>query len=593
MKTKRILAALLSVCAMTGVVGMAGCGVDDPGTGGGNVDFVYNVPSDSKISIKIKNYGMGTGTLWLEETVERFAKEKQNTQYGNKTGVYLDIEVTNKQNTNLMATDATNIFFDERDSDPYALMQSELLLNLDSIVKDTSRAGGSLDSKIFESAKGGIIGKDGSYYALPHFEYYGGLGYNESIFEELCAYFAADDEENVIPYASKYGTANFVGDMTAAKSVGPDGKTGVIDGVDYSADDGLPRSLDEFILLCDYIKFASEEEVYPLTVTGKFYHYYPDMMVIGLWTNLAGAEQMRNYYNCTGEIEIVERDEQGNLMFTNENLFPGIDYVKKPKTKWVTMAEDGSDGWMGNDMAAKYYALSIMDIATNEGFFSPSSKSGADHYTAQMDLYMDGKENTNKSAMLIEGSYWYNESNERGGFDYYEAATGQDRNDLRVKWMSLPTSVLKEGAVGKPACFTDCGFAYTLVNKNVESDPALKQACLDFVAFCYSEQELKNFTLRTGMARSLVYDFTAEELSGVSTYPKSIWESRDHKEGSNVVNWAGTTSTFNLVKRRLSLQLDCGVLSDGLNKQSLLFNSGKHVKDVFADCSLYGNWNTY
>ena len=589
MKAKRFLATLLSLCTMTGVIGMAGCDVEDPvegGGGGGTVDYVYNVPSDSKMTIKVKNYGMGTGTLWLEETVERFAKEYQTAQYGEKTGVYVDIEVTNQQNTSLMATDATNVFFDERKSDPYSLMQSGLLLNLDSIVKDTTREGGSLESKIFESAKGGIVGADGSYYALPHFEYYAGLGYNESIFEELGAYFAADGEENVIPYTSKYGTANFIGDLTAEKSVGPDGEAD-------TNDDGLPRSLDEFILLCDYIKFASEDTVYPLTVTGKFYHYYPDMMVVGLWTNLAGTEQMRNYYNCTGEIEVVERDAQGNLVFTNENLFQGIDYIKKPKTKWVTMKEDGSDGWMGNDMAAKYYALAFMDVATNEGFFSPSTKSGADHYTAQMDLYMDGKENTYKSAMLIEGSYWYNESNERGGFDYYEAATGQNRKDLRVKWMSLPTSLYKEGAVGKPACFTDCGFAFTLVNKNVESNPALKQACLDFVAFCYSEQELKNFTLRTGMMRSLDYDFTPAELDTVNTYVRSIWESRDGKTGDNVVSCAGTSKTFNLAKRRLFLGLDTGVLSDGLNKMSLLFNSGSHTKDVFTACALYGNWGTY
>ena len=140
---------------------------------------------------------MGTGNEWLEETVERFAKEYQNKQYGKKTGVYLDIEVTNNQNTSAMANDATNIFFDERASDPYVLQQSSLLLNLDSIVKDETRVGGSLESKIFESAKDGIKGKDGSYYALPHYEFYTGLSYNRTTFEDLNAYFAAEDEENV------------------------------------------------------------------------------------------------------------------------------------------------------------------------------------------------------------------------------------------------------------------------------------------------------------------------------------------------------------------------------------------------------------
>ncbi len=593
MKKKRILATVLSMCLLAGTMGMAACGGGDLGSGTGGVDFVYNVPSSTKMTIQVKNYGMGTGTLWLEETVERFAKLKKDEQYGDKTGVYIDIEVTDKQNTDLMASDSTNIFFDERASDPYQLMQSGLLLNLDSIVKDETREGGALSNKIFDSAKASVMGNDGSYYALPHFEYNGGLTYNEEIFEDLCAYFAAEDEDDVVEYSSDFGTGYFVADLEAEKSLGPDGRTGVIDGVDYSADDGLPCSLEEFILLCDYIKDASEGEVAPLTVTGKYYHYYPDMMVIGLWSALAGAQQMRNYYNCTGEIEVVERDENGNLQYTDENLFEGVSYIKKPKTKWVTMAADGSEGWMGNDMAAKYYALAIMDIATNENFFSQSVNSGADHYTAQMDLYMDGKENTYKSAMLVEGSYWYNEANERGGFEYYEAATGGDRNTLRVKWMSLPTSVYTEDAGEGEPCFVDCGFAYTLVNKNVESNPGLKQACLDFVAFCYSEQELKNFTLRTGMARPLNYEFSEEEEASMNVYTRSIWEARDNIAGTNVVNWSGTTSTFNKVKRRLALQLDCGVLGDGGTKQSLLFNSGKHTSDVFASCSLYGNWRDY
>lgn len=587
MEKKKVLATILSACMLTSMVGMTACG-GDGGNGGGNnnADYVYNVPSESKMTIKIKNFGMGTGNEWLEETVERFAKEYQNKQYGSKTGVYLDIEVTNNQNTSAMANDATNIFFDERKSDPYVLQQSNLLLNLDSIVKDETRVGGSLESKIFDSAKGGIQGNDGSYYALPHFEYYAGMAYNRTTFDDLCAYFAAEDEEDVQEYSCKYGSALFVGDMSAEKSVGPDGKSG-------TNDDGLPRSLDEFIILCDYIKTESDGKISPLTVTGKYYHYYPDMMVIGLWSALAGAEQMRNYYNCTGEIEIVERDANGNLQYTEENLFEGISYIKKPKTKWVTMAADGSDGWMGNDMAAKYYALAMMDIATNEGFFSASASSEKDHWNTQMDLYMDGKANTNNSAMLVEGSYWYNESTESGGFDYYERYVGKSRNDLQVEWMSLPTSLYAEGAVGKDACFVDCGIGYTMVNGNIKSKPDLMEACLDFVAFCYSEQELKNFTIRTGMARSLDYEYTEAEAAQMSVYTRKLWEARDNREGTNVVSWSGTTDTFKLAKKRLMLGLDCGVLSNGTTKMSLLFNTKKHTAEVFAGCSLYGNWETY
>ncbi len=586
MKQKRILATALSACMIFSALGMAACNIGGGGnTSSGGFENVYNVPSDSKITIKVKNFGMGPGNLWLEETAERFAQAKKDEKYGDKTGAYVKIEVTSNQNTGAMASDTTNIFFDERASDPNALAQNGLLLNIDSIVKDETRTGGSLESNIFDAAKGGITGTDGSYYALPHYEFFPGLVYNCKTFDNLCAYFAADDEDNVYEYSCKYGTANFVGDLSAKKSLGPDGVE--------SYDDGLPRSLDEFLVLCDFIKTESEGKVYPLTVSGKYYVYYPDYLMMGLWSSLAGAEQMRNYYNCTGEIEVVARDEDGNLQFTDENLFQGISDITKPVTKVVNMAADGSEGWMGNDMAAKYYAIAMLDIIVNEGFFSPTASSEKDHWQTQMDVYMDGKANTNNSAMLVEGSYWYNEAGENGGFDSYKRYVDKDINTLNVAWMNLPTSVYAEGAEGRDACFLDCGLAYTMINGNIKNDPALMQACLDFVEFCYSEQELKNFTMKTGITRAIKYDLSATEKASLSSYARGLWEARDNENGSNIVAWSGTTSTFKKVKSTIKLDLNCGVLGDGHTKISGLLNGGNHAAEIFGKCSKYGNWNKY
>ncbi len=584
MKKKRILATALSTLMLVASMGsIAACGGGSGSTGGNNSNkYVYNVPGDNKLTIKVKNFGGGPGNVWLEEAAERFAELKLNEQYGNKTGVYITYEPTYSQNTSSMAGDSTSIFFDERASDPNVLAQNSLLLNLDSIVTDTTREGGSLESKIFESSKDGIKGKDGSYYALPHYEYYTGLSYNRTTFDDLLAYFAAEDEDNVYPYSSKYGKANFVGDLTAVKSVGPDGKSG-------TTDDGLPCSLDEFILLCDYIKTESEGEIAPLTVSGLHYKYV-EYIVIGFWSSLAGAEQMRNYYNCTGAIEVVDRDEDGDLQFTDENLFQGINYIKKPKTKWVTMAEDGSDGWMGNDMAAKYYATAIYEVIVKEKFFSATAKSGKDHWTTQMDLFMDGKMDTNNSAMLVEGSYWYNEANENGGLSYYETFVGKDRSELDVQWMSLPTNVFAEGATGKDACFLDCGQSYAMINGNVESNPALKQACLDFLEFCYSEAELKAFTAKTGLARAINYELDDTQKAGMSKFTRGLWEERDNIAGTNVVSLSGTTATFKKARNAIKLSLDAGVLSDGYNKFWMVIDS-KGAKKVFSDCSLYGSWS--
>lgn len=587
MMKKRILATVLSACMLTSMIGLAACGGgSNSGSGSSGTEYKYNVKSDTKLGIKVKNFGGGIGDFWLKEVAERFAELKQNEQYGNKTGVYIEHENTFTQSTSSMASDGTNIFFDERMSDPNSLAQSGLLLSLDSIVKDETREGGSLESKIFETAKGGIQGNDGSYYALPHYEFYTGLAYNHETFEKWNAFFAAEDEDNVYLHTSKYGKANFIGDSSATKSVGPDG-------VEGTKDDGLPRSLDEFILLCDYIKKESQGEVAPITLSGKYWNY-AEYLMIGLWSSLAGAQQMKNYYNCTGEIEVVERDASGNLLYTNENLFEGISSIKKPKTKMVTMAEDGSQGWMGNDMAAKYYAMAMLDVIIDEGFLSATEKSSKDHWQAQMDLFMDGKMNTNNSAMLIDGSYWYNEANQNGGFAYYETFVGKDHEELDVRWMSLPTSLYAKDAAAdedKEACFLDCGQAYAMINGNVKNNPELMRACLEFLEFCYTDAELKNFTANTGLARAINYELEDSHKQNMSKYAVDLWERRDNKTGSNVVALSGTTDTFKKMKSKIKLDLGAGVLGLSIETRAwALIKNGTNVADVFKTCSLYGDW---
>ena len=278
------------------------------------------------------------------------------------------------------------------------------------------------------------------------------------------------------------------------------------------------------------------------------------------------------------------------LQFTNENLFEGISYIKKPKTKMVTMAEDGSDGWMGNDMAAKYYATAIYDVIVKEGFFSATAKSGKDHWQTQMDLFMDGKMDTNNSAMLVDGSYWYNESNENGGLSYYETIVGKKRTELDVQWMSLPTSATAEEAEGKDPCFLDCGQAYAMINGNVQSNPELMRACLEFLEFCYSEAELKAFTAKTGLARAINYELDPAQKEAMGKFASGLWKTRDNVKGSNVVALSGTTPTFKKARNAIKLALDAGVLTDGHNKFWMVIGD-KSASEVFSDCSLYGKWS--
>ena len=109
-----------------------------------------------------------------------------------------------------------------------------------------------------------------------------------------------------------------------------------------------------------------------------------------------------------------------------------------------------------------------------------------------------------------------------------------------------------------------------MVNKNVEANPALKQACLDFVAFCYTEQELRNFTAKTGITRAISYELSETDKAKMSKYALRLWGERDSENGSNIVAWSGSTEIFKLVKGRLKIDLNSGVFGNGTTKVSAM-----------------------
>jgi hypothetical protein len=113
---------------------------------------------------------------------------------------------------------------------------------------------------------------------------------------------------------------------------------------------------------------------------------------------------------------------------------------------------------------------------------------------------------------------------------------------------------------------------------------------LDFVAFCYSEQELCNFTAKTGITRAISYELSDTDKQKMSRYALRLWEERDSANGSNIVAWSGSTEIFKQVKGRLKIDLNSGVFGNGTTKVSAMLRE-MNVQEAFAACSLYGNWN--
>ncbi len=563
---KKIIAGILAICSAFSLVACGGGGGNGDGDNGGTVG-VYNRPGADKTQINFINFHGGVGSNWLVEAAEEFAKNNQETSFGNNhKGVYINPIKTMSVNTDNMNSASYHIYTAERFTTPKQLATEGKLMCLDDIILDDTREGGSLDSIIYENCKGSLQGNDGKYYGLPYYETYGGLSYNYKIFDEIGAFFSTEDDGE--SYDCKYSNETYYfTNGSGVKAPGPDGIPG-------TEDDGLATSMEELIVLMSKIKDTNQYA--PVVLSGQ-YTNYANYFLAGMWAALAGYQQMNNYYNCTGEIEIVKLDSTGKVLDTGEDLFPGIDYIKKPQTETVTLND--SNGYLGQQMVAKYYAYAMLEIMQTEGFFSSDVDSTTkNHYDAQMALYIGSKSNYKDAAMLIEASYWYNESEENGCFNKL-ALWGESEKDLDVRVMSLPCNYYTEGATSQPTSFIDISQAYLFVSKNVEKDEEIKKAVTAFIQYLYSTEGLQNFTKTTGVARSIRYELTDAQYESMPNFYQRLWKSRK-TDGSNVIYCAGTSNAFKSNNKRLQihlsgLPLQAGASSDGYKSVERLKTVGQ------------------
>lgn len=549
---KKTVAFLLAVsCA-----GLVACGP---------VGITPQTKDETKTYISVRNYNGGVGRAWLDNAIARYETARKDAHFADgKTGVKVEVSDGDIQ-TSTMKQDTFQVYFNGAAKDVELLVREGKLYDISSVIQDTNRVGGTLENALTDAAKQKTC-VDGKYYALPHYSMYNGASYDAEAFTNNNAYFAAEDEEDVTEYTGLdiTITRNLVGSPDAKKSAGPDGEFETID-------DGLPCSLEEFILLMDY--FKNQTEYAPIVVSGTYLNYI-NYFLQGLWCALAGAEQIQNYYNCTGQIEVVTG-------YSDEPIFPGIDYIKKPTTEWVELTEEAKNGYLGQKMASKYYTFAAVEIMEREGYFSADSYlKSVDHYGAQKCLIYDGCAEYKKVAMLVEGSYWYNESKKAGVLSTYEMLTG-DTEPRDVRFMPLPTSFYTPDETTKlPTCYLTGIGNYCLVNSNIKNDEEAKKAVLDFVAFLYTEEELKAFTIETGVSRAINYTLSESEVNSMPAFYQQIWKMKS-ENSSNIVFGQGTTATYEKVKSYIPI----GLLSPKVFEDSYLTmlrqNSAKTADGIY------------
>lgn len=523
MKRNKTKFLALGLAAVLSVGVAAGCG-------NGNIGKDEDSSKITQISFRQWG-GTASSTDWLQQAADRFAAEKANEPYeSGKKGVKVEIS-TNKDSDYTSSIPDYDILMDENEANIYDMQTRGYLADIDDLVKG-------LQSKIEPQLLPKFKGADGKYYGLPHYSYDVSISYNVDLFMAENLYIAAPGEESVVNYKSSLLPAssagvNFVFNENTKKSCGPNG-------IPNDYDDGLPSSLEEFIVLCEYIRNKKNFNPFAISdITGGA--NYAFMLIESLWAGMVGTDAMKaTTCNFTdAEVEVVK---EGALSYDGTLLNTGI---KMPQTETVVLSDD--NGYRMYDMSARYYALSFLELAKNKGWFKNQQMTN----TKAQEFFVLGNYNANdpdRCAMLVDSTFWYGEAVSGGTLTKYKSlSSGKEAN---VSMMPMPvqlTGQVTEGNGKKPTVIDTS--ATVFVNKRVEKNEGLFRAVKEFIEFLYSDAELKAFTETSKLTMNLKYDYDKSSLGNFYAGVLEIEKAAGDKvyAASDNIKFSKNRSSFSLI----------------------------------------------
>ena len=164
----------------------------------------------------------------------------------------------------------------------------------------------------------------------------------------------------------------------------------------------------------------------------------------------------------------------------------------------------------------------------------------------------------NRSAMLVDSSYWYGESTKQGNISSYAKVNPTDPVP-HVSIMPTPTAYTGQVAEheGKKPVILDTGASQLFVSREVEKNAGKLRAVEEFIEYFYNN-ELANFTEATGLQIAMDYDYDSTKLDefydrmkditddGIIVRPASANVKYKSAASNFSVSWGGYINNFNL-----------------------------------------------
>ena len=472
--------------------------------------------------LKVVKYNGGIGGEWLEDLKTSFeAKYKDVSLEDGKTGVTVTIvpdktvvESMFGRGNHVIVYQCCNI--DSLRNSDYLLDIGDAVTGKTVTVKDkVSTYDTAIETRLSDSQKQLLSSGNGSYYAVPHYETFGGIYYDVDLFNEMKWYFA--------------NTVNntFISNGSATKSNGPDGVQGTVD-------DGLPATYTQFYALCDKIS----ESMKPLISAGSVKRYL-NFLATEAYLCLAGKSASYHYTLDSGSDTV--------------NYITDIDAYVANNDNGVESATINSDTlYKLSQQAEKYQALNLLDtlMSAEEGaklkYFTDSSIGESRTNTDAQKEFIFGDEIPayQNAAMIVEGNYWVNEA--KTHLQSYEKRHGGKTKNYA--YMPLPavistaTEITPEQGVNSYT-LTDQAECYMMIDKkSVGDNSVLINLAKDFIMFANTEENLKAFTKKTGVTKALTYDMTDAEVSELSSIGQSIWKAKKKASEKGLLFYFGSNN---------------------------------------------------
>lgn len=513
----------------------------------------------TKFELKIRNYGGGFGDEWLVKAAADFEALYEGVEYGGKVGV--DVVYSSPKNDSAETDMQSDNHIVVREfGDIYSSRHSEFL-EIDSVFTDTLSDGKTIESKLY-AGDADKLKINGHYYAVPHYEIFGGITYDKGLFKERSFYISATG-----------GWVN--GTNKSVLSNGPDGvKCTHANDVICTCDDGLPANYEEFKALLERMKGNT---VTPMLWSGQS-DYYANYMLSAMYACLMGKNL--NY--------VYDLDSKGN----NITYITGFD-GDNPTT--VSEPITTQTAYKLYTQKEKYEVISFLDsilgsVGVPSNYVDRIGFSGTKTMKETQKIFIQSKRlpqvagSERPIAMLVEGNYWTHESKTALA---QEAAKGPQ---WAKTYGYMPMPAVVSGSVDATTgvnsyTLVDSASCYMVINKRtVEGNQDLINLAKEFIKFCNTDEKLQEFTTLTNTTKGLKYPLTKTQYDSLSHYGKSVWDLRE-KAIENGVIFSNKSANAVFRKAYSDFAQTCtgGFWSSGTTRVAVqgLFTNGQTAKEYF------------